>query len=258
MRRLTGMLVLFAMLSGAVFLGRAAWSAEEVPNLKVLIVTGGHRFDEPEFFDMFKKMPGVVYDRAILPGEMDRLAPGLEEQYDVLLCYDQNTFPLTNPQRDRFERLFQKGIAVVAVHHTLSGYREWTVYRNMIGGCSLFLPQQEIDGTVWRRSTFKDDLTLNIAVADREHPITKGLKDFTIVDEGYKSIYVRPDVHVLLTTDHPEATKQVAWTHRYGKSPVFTIVLGHGKEAYAHETYQTLLLRGIRWTAAQRRAIAAD
>ena len=93
---------------------------------------------------------------------------------------------------------------------------------------------------------------MKIAIADKNHPITKGVSDFTILDEAYKDVYVNPKAHVLLTTDNPLSTKQVAWTHSYGKSPVFTIMLGHDKHAFANESLRTLIKQGIEWLINER------
>lgn len=222
-------------------------SAEEkAAECKILIVTGGHGFEQKEFYEMFDAFPGIVYDKAELPKDMDLLAPGLEKKYDVLVGYDMNHFPVTDAQRANFDKLLQGGMPFLVFHHCIGGYPDWPKFREIAGGAYLY-KDMEIDGKTWPPSDYRHDVEMQIAVADKEHPITKGVKDFTILDETYKNVYVRDDVHLLLTCDHPLSTKQIAWTHRYEKSPIFTIMLGHDKHAYGNENLRTILKQGIAW-----------
>lgn len=220
--------------------------AEEKKEYKILIVTGGHGFEEKEFYEMFDAIPGIAYDKAELPKDMNLLAPGLEKKYDAIISYDMNQFPVTEKQRADYNQLLQNGMPLLVFHHCIGGYPDWPKYREIAGGAYLY-KDMEIDGKTYPPSDYKHDVEMKIEIADKDHPITEGLKDFTILDEAYKNVYVRDDVHVLLTTEHPLSTKQIAWTHRYGKSPVFTIMLGHDKHAYGNENLRTLLKQGVEW-----------
>jgi len=242
---LTGWVVLGMVLGHAV-----SYSQNDAPPRKVLIVTGGHDFDTKEFYEMFDALPGVTYDKAELPKDMDLLAPGLEKKYDVIVSYDMNNFPVTDAQRANFDKLLQNGMPLLIFHHSIGGYKNWPKYRDMAGGAYLF-ENLEADGKTWPPSDYKHDIVMKITVADKDHPITKGLDDFEIIDEGYKDVYVQPGVHVLLTTDNPLATKQVGWVHRYDKSPVFTLMLGHDKKAFANESLRKLLSQGMDWMVGQ-------
>jgi hypothetical protein len=86
-----------------------------------------------------------------------------------------------------------------------------------------------------------------VRIADPAHPITKGMSDFGIKDETYRNIYVRPDVHVLLTTDEPTNESRIGWTLRYGNSPIVYLQLGHGRDAYENPNFRRLVERSIRW-----------
>ncbi|MDR3109744.1 MAG: ThuA domain-containing protein [Planctomycetaceae bacterium] len=227
--------------------------AEEKTPLKILILAGGHGFDEANFYAMFDKMPGISYDKAKIPDDMDRLAPGLEKQYDAVVSYDMNRFPVTQKQCETFASLLvDPGIPLIVFHHSLGGYSDWAAEYCKIAGGIYLLKETEIDGKIRGKSDYKHDLELKIDIADKNHPITKGQSGFTIIDEAYKNVYVRSDVHVLLTTENPAASKQIAWVHRYGKSPVFTILLGHDKKSYRNENLSKLLLQGIQWGVSQK------
>jgi len=225
----------------------------ETPTFNVLIVTGGHGFDKPNFYKMFDEMPNIRYDQAELPKEMDLLAPGLEKKYDMVLTYDMNNFPtITAEQREQFAALVEAGMPLLVMHHSLCGHDNWSVYRKMIGGQYLHKPI-EIDGKSYPASTYKHDIDIEVQIVDKEHPITRGIENFTIRDEGYGKLYIREGVHVLLKTDHPEATAELAWTTRYGKAPIFAIALGHDKKAYDNPNLRQILHQGILWCIKETR-----
>ena len=231
--------VLFLVVTASLF-------AEETKPFNILIVTGGHGFDKTNFYKMFDEMPNVKYDNAELPKEMDLLAPGLEKKYDLLLTYDMNNFPVSGEQRERYAALVESGMPLLVMHHSICGYDDWQPYWKMTGGKYLHKPMV-IGGKSYPASSYKHDIDIKVQVADKEHPITKGINDFMIRDEGYKGLYIREGIHVLLKTGHPDATAELAWTTRYGKGAIFVIVLGHDKHAFENPNLRLILRQGIEW-----------
>ena len=226
---------------------------ETKPTFNILILTGGHDYDVPNFYKMFDDMPNVKYDKAEVPKDMDLLVPGLEKKYDLLLTYDMNNFPaITNAQRERYVALIESGMPLIVMHHSLCGYDNWLPYCKMIGGQYLH-KTIEIDGKSYLPSSYKHDLDIAIQVRDKEHPITRGVENFRIIDEGYKGMYIREGIHVLLKTDHPDATPEVAWTTQYGKAAIFVIALGHDKKAYENPNLRRILHQGIQWCIEETR-----
>lgn len=216
--------------------------------IRVLVVTGGHGYDEPEFDRFLASFPELKIERAVLPKDRARLAPGLETAFDVLLLYDQDNSELSDAQKQDFVALLNRGIGVFALHHHLSAHQNWDEHFDIIGGRDFF--QRDINlfrGKEYPRSTFIDDVQMEIGVADRNHPITRGVEPFTIVDEAYGRCPVHPDVRVLLTTDCPKATRQVAWTWRFGASPVFVNMLGHGPSAWNNPGFRKVFIQAIVW-----------
>jgi type 1 glutamine amidotransferase len=215
--------------------------------LRVLLTYGGHAFQEKEFFAFWDGLPGITYTKAPLPQAAGLLKPGLEKQYDALVMYDMDQGLTPERQRD-FVALLQTGIGVVALHHNLNAHNTWDEYRRIIGGKWLNQPET-IDGKSYSKSVFSHGEDIPVRVADTEHPITKGLSDFVIHDETYGNVYVAPDVHVLLTTDHPKSVPALAWVTRYGKSRVVYYMAGHDADAWKNPNFRTILLRSIRWVA---------
>ena len=241
------------LLSFAVlFIAAASLFAEEAKPINILIVTGGHDFDEPNFYKMFDAMPNIRYDKAKLPKDMDLLAPGLEKKYDLVLTYDMNNFPVSNAQREQFAKLIEEGMPLLVLHHSVGGYDNWMPYSRMIGGKYVHKPT-EIDGKTYPASDYKHDIDIKVQIADKEHPITKGLDDFVILDETYytHSADSGSGNNILIKTDHPNSMKSIAWTRTYKGAPIFNFVLGHGKSAYGDKNFQEVLRRGILWAAGE-------
>ncbi len=221
--------------------------AAETKPVRVLVTFGGHGFEQKEFFAMWDALPGVTYAKAEMPKDADLLKPGLEKQYDVIVMYDMAK-GFTPEQRKAFAALLDVGIGLVATHHNLGAHPDWPGFARIIGGKYLFAPET-IDGKQLDSSTYADDQELKITVADKQHPITKDLADFTIHDEAYGNFYVAPDSHVLLTTDHPKCGREIAWTRQTGNSRVCYLMFGHDHKSWDNPNYRELLGRAIHWAA---------
>jgi uncharacterized protein len=230
-----------------VLAGSAQAADAAAGKLRVLVTYGGHGFDEKEFWALFDAMPGIAATKAEMPKNADLLKPGLEKQYDCLVMYDM-VGDIKPEQQQAFVDLLKQGIGVVSLHHNLGAHRNWPEFRQIIGGQFILAPT-EIDGKKFAISTWSHDEDLSITVADKTHPITKGIADFKIHDETYGGYYTAPSVKVLLQTNHPKNSPDLAWVTRYGQSRVFYLMLGHDKQAYANPNYPKLVLQGIHWAA---------
>lgn len=215
--------------------------------IRVLLTFGGHGFEEKPFFAMFDAMSGITYTKAQMPKAAERFKPGLEKQFDVIVMYDM-VGSIKPDEQKAFVALLNQGIGLVSLHHNMGAHANWDEFRRIIGG-KFVLADCEIDGKKWKKSGWDHDQDLKVTVADKSHPITKGIDNFQIHDETYSGYYVAPNVHVLLATDHPKNTPQLSWVSRYGKSPVFYLMLGHDGKAYQNPAYSKLVYQGIRWAA---------
>ena len=234
------------------FIAPSLFADEAEPTFNILVVTSGHGADLPNFHRMFDEMPGITYSRAELPRDMDMLAPGLEKKYDLVLTYCLNNHPITDIQRENFAALIASGMPLIVMHHSLVGYAECALYRIMAGGQYL-LEETEIDGRLHPASSYKYDLDIYVQVVDREHPITRGIENFRIHDEGYLNMYVREGVHVLLKTEHPYSSPELAWTTRFGRGPIFVFTLGHDNYAFENPNLRQILRQGIQWGVEEAR-----
>lgn len=216
-------------------------------HLRLLIVTGGHDFEEQAFFEVFNRMEGVRWTHVRFGQDAERsLRPENAGAYDVAVFYDMHQSH--EPHSQGWLQVLEKGKPTVFLHHALGSYVNWDLYGEIVGGRANF-SGKVVDGIP--KAAFQHDVAFRVHIADPDHPITKGLRDFEIVDETYNHFAVNPGVHVLLTADHPTSGKVIGWTHRYKNSPVVYIQLGHGPSAYENPNFRTLVARSIRWAAGQ-------
>lgn len=220
---------------------------EVIEKLKVVVVTGGHGFEHDPFFEVFDGMETVNYVEAVQKDHSELFEDITDWDYDVVVFY--NMTQNISPKRQRnFVKLLSQGIGVVALHHTMGAYQEWPEFKRIIGA-KYYTKEAVEDGVTHGKASFKHDVDMKVHVTNKNHPITKGMRDFTIHDESYKNCWFDEENQVLLTTDHATSDITIGWVRTYRKAKVCTIELGHDSKAYANSNYAQLVERAILWTA---------
>ncbi|MBN2325561.1 MAG: DUF1080 domain-containing protein [Candidatus Omnitrophica bacterium] len=215
--------------------------------IKTLVVTGGHGF-EPAFITIFNH-PDIEYVHAEHPNVNSMFTNGDAQKYDVIVLYDLWQ-DITDEQKKGMLDYLKSGKGLVSLHHSIANYQDWPEYLK-ISGTRYILDAngQTIDGRHYPQSQYKHDVLMDISVVDKNHPITRGLSDFQILDEAYKDFYVSPDAHILLTTDSPLNDKNIAWTMNYHGNEIVFLQLGHDSHAFFHPSYRHLVAQAIRFAA---------
>jgi type 1 glutamine amidotransferase len=222
-------------------------NAPEAGRLKVVVVTGGHDFEREPFFKMLDSIEGITYTEAIQTDHSELFEDISGWDYDVIVFYSM-TQQISEKRRQNFLKLLDKGVGVVAMHHIMCAFQEWPEFKNIIG-TKYYLQDTTEDGVVCKAGSYRHDIEMPISVVDKQHPITEGMENFVIHDEGYKNCWFDKHNHILLTADHPASDKTVCWVRRYGKAKVCTIQLGHDSKAYENLNYRRLVSRAIFWVA---------
>lgn len=227
-----------------------ATHAAAAKKVRVLVVTGGHDFERAPFFAMLDRIATIEWREVQHPNANNCYAPGQRATYDVVLLYDMPQ-EISEQQKAWFLDTLREGKGFLVLHHALASYQNWPAYTEMVGG-KFFLGPATMDGKEWPASTWRHDVPLTVRVADRRHPITRGLQDFALVDEVYGGFWVSPKVHALLKTDHPESGRIIGWTNQYGRARIVCLVGGHGPTAFENESFRTLVARSLEWVARRR------
>ena len=93
------------------------------------------------------------------------------------------------------------------------------------------------------------DQTVRIQNVSPNHPITSNIADFEVVDETYGANVITNSSEILLTTDHPESMKTMAWTRQYKNARVFCYQSGHDRVTFNNPAFRVVVSRGIGWCA---------
>ncbi len=88
-------------------------------------------------------------------------------------------------------------------------------------------------------------------IVDKEHPITKGLTNFTTDDELYAKLQGNEDIHVLITADSDwsKKTEPLIFVKNYGQGRVVHNAYGHDRKALMTPNVQKIIIRGTEWAA---------
>jgi type 1 glutamine amidotransferase len=227
--------------------GGCSMDKNKPKTVSVLVVTGGHKYEKQPFTAMFDAIEGMQWSGFELTDDSEVFEDISNWDYDVVVFYNM-TQNISAKRRANFLTLLDRGVGVVVLHHSIVSFNDWPEYKKIIGA-KYYQKETTEDGIVWPASTYQHDVQMPVHIADTRHPITAGLRDFTILDETYKGLSLEPDNHLLLTTEEPTSQKEIGWTRLYRKSRICTIQLGHGPDAYNHPAYRKLLCQAIQWTA---------
>jgi type 1 glutamine amidotransferase len=208
--------------------------------LRALLITGGHDH-EASFYTLFQGYE----DLARLPVTSNATAFQSDPRgkYDVLVMYDFSR-DLTETGKKNLRAFVESGKGTVVLHHALLNYQEWPWwYEDVVGGSY----RLRRNGTM-PSSTYKGDQKIFVT-PEGEHPITRALGSFQVVDETYKHMWISPKVRPLLITDNPNGDRFLAWIGPCATSRVVAIQLGHGPTVFSHPGYRLLVHNAILWAA---------
>jgi len=231
--------VLFLLCSGFVI------TFSKTKKINVLIITGGHGFEQVPFYGVFDALENVHYDTIVQPKANALIATTAIDKYDVLVFYDMFDSILPSEQQ-AYINLLKNGKAMIFLHHSLVSYQNWGEFINIVGGKYHTRPVFVKGDTL--KANYEHDVTMPVRVEDRKHPVTAGINDFEIVDETYGDAEILPSVKPLLSTSLSKSMRYLAWINHYGNSEVLYIQLGHGPSAYSNANYRKLLQQAIEWS----------
>lgn len=217
--------------------------------INVVVLTGGHGYDVKKFPALFEGYDDIKFTIVQLKDHSEIFEDISAFPYDVIVMYNM-TQKITPQRQQNFLKLLEKGVGVVALHHSLACYQQWPEFARIIGA-KFFLNDGEIDGVKYRKSGWKDNVRMKCRVEDPQHPITAGMSDFEVEDEAYNGQWHDPAAKVLLTTDAKENDRPLAWCKTYSKARTCGIQLGHGPAIYTDPNYRKLVAGAIRWAAAR-------
>jgi type 1 glutamine amidotransferase len=245
--------------------------ADGVKPLKVLLITGGCCHDYAKQKDILREgleaRANVVVDEVFSGDKTDSPAfpmiygnPDYAKGYDVIIhdeCASRTSGLTTKAENEAVVKTVLKphredGIPGVNLHCGVHAYRMQDS------------PWFEYLGLESRKHDAQEPIA--VTYTDKEHPITKGLADWTTIkEEHYNNVKVFDTAHPLAhgkQTVHVK-TKQAdgsvtvtdrtddwvdVWTNLYNrKTRVFSTTIGHNTDTVADPRYLDLVTRGLLW-----------
>jgi type 1 glutamine amidotransferase len=233
---------------GALWGGRLFGADPAAPaagKVKVLILVGGHPFDQASFDRLWKSFDDIACDT--WKGSPYTAFDDVSQfKYDVIVMYNLSS-GITGRERQNLLKLLDRGVGLVVWHHALANCQDWPEFEKIAGARFWLAPGEregvKVPGSGVGWGKFKAH------IEDPSHPITRGMTDFMMDDETYNHQTFTKDIHVLLSAEHPASDKTIAWVHEYGKARVFGYQSGHDARAWTNEGFRRLMSRAIRWTA---------
>jgi type 1 glutamine amidotransferase len=208
--------------------------------VRALLITGGHDH-ETSFYTLFEGYKDLA--RIPVTSSTPAFQSDLRGKYDVLIMYDFSR-DLNETGKKNLRDFVESGKGIVVLHHALLNYQEWPWwYEDVVGGSY----RLRRDGNI-PSSTYKGDQRIFVA-PEGDHPITRDIGHFEVLDETYKHMWISPRVRPLLITDNPNSDRFLAWIGPCATSRVVAIQLGHGPTVFSHPGYRTLVHNAILWSA---------
>ena len=211
--------------------------------VQVAVVTGGHSFDVPHFHRLFRGMARVdAYVQHL--DDFTSSPERVRDDYDAVVFYimprdtptDEAAPWYAGKPRAALQHLGKAAQGLVIWHHALVAYPDWPLWSKIIG----------IDD---RSMDYAAGQSLRIVPSDSDHPIIRGLASWEMTDETYRMADPDIDSEVLLSVDHPQSMRHIAWTRRHDRSRVFCFQSGHDNATWSHPMFREVLERGIVWSA---------
>ena len=187
--------------------------------------------------------------RVTVTDNPENIDPSKLNQYDVILS-NWNDWPEVtghrwNPDLEKaFLNFVAGGKGLVVIHAGSSALQDWPEYQQIAGG-------------TWELGVTGHGPihTFKVSIADENHPVMRGLKDFYLKDELWHRTKFQPDIDVIGSAySSPEKkgtgeNEPVVIITQYGKGRGFYCVLGHNEATMRNNAWKTLLLRGTEWAA---------
>jgi type 1 glutamine amidotransferase len=215
------------------------------PKVNGAVVVGGHGFDEAVFPQVFDAHKGATYTILEQKDDSEIFDNVADFPYNVVVLYNMSQ-KITEARQANFLKLLEDGVGFVVLHHAVAAFSGWPEYADIIGA-KYYLE----DTPEHSKSVYKHDLDFTVQVADGNHPVTRGIQDFTVYDETYNNYDIYDDNRILLSTDDPTSAPGICWVRRYNNANVCFIQLGHGPEAFTNPNYQRLVAQAATWAAKQ-------
>lgn len=219
--------------------------------IKILILSGRNNHDwqktTPMLIRIFKDPQFFTTQITNCP---DTLSYNDFKRYNLVVS-NWNSWPDSNLRfnsswENDFLRYVNEGGGALFFHAGASSFYDWDAYHHISIGR-------------WGKETRHGvPAKARVFEFDQNHPITKGMFDFYIMDEIWENTDINPGASVIgsLTAIEQKDGHSIdvpsVFVSQTGKGRSFYTILGHDERALLNTGLQTLLLRAAQWCANRR------
>ncbi len=222
-------------------------AADQPAKIHVLLIAG----DDVAPFHDWREISETTREVLVSTGKFDvRVCedPAILDSSNALKAYDVIVFTMYNQSLPMLSdegkvnllQFVKEGKGFYVQHLGSASYADWDEFGKLCG-------RHWVMGTSGHspRSVF------NCQVVDTEHPITKGLKDFSIFDELYSKLQGDEPIQVLVQADSDwsKKTEPIVFVREYGAGRSVHNALGHDHKALLNPTCRILIARSVEWAA---------
>ncbi len=144
--------------------------------------------------------------------------------------------PLGEKHWRSFKNYLNEGKALFCHHTGLLSFDERTELEDIYDG-------RWIVG----QSSHPPNHEFKVELADKAHPITRGLEDFKTFDELYTDLNNPKHSEVLLRTHYQGKDRPLAWVGRHGGSKIACSALGHDLKSYDAPQMRKFFVNTVQW-----------
>jgi type 1 glutamine amidotransferase len=162
--------------------------------------------------------------------------------FSTVIFLDVSQGVLNTAQKIAFEKYFEQGGGLVAIHASISAGRDWPWYRDLVG------------------TLFSDHPKIQTATVHKTNPAMTTVADtWNQSDEWYNYTNPIPEQHQILATVDESTyrggkmgkTHPVTWCKEVGKARVWYTAMGHDASLYkdSKSEFDHQIIWAMKWTA---------
>lgn len=215
-------------------------------NIQVLLLSGANNHDWRSTTPCLEQLLSCHSDiRVTTTNRPDTLNADLLKGVDVIVSnwntFPENTVVWNRESRKVLEKFIRGGGGFVTIHAGSCSNYDWDFFLQLTGGR-------------WGKATHHGAISEFEVKVNPYHPITAGIAPFHFRDELWESVEWSPQAEVLCTAQSSTGVDEpVMVVTQIDRGRGFFLVLGHDAETMQQPMFGKLLLKGIRWTAENKR-----
>ncbi len=240
------LLVSFIAISIACITGCSMIHTGDKP-IRILILSGKNNHEWQKTTPVLIR---IFQDRDVFSTQVtnnpETLSFNALKKYDVIVSnwnfWPDSSLRMISRWESDFLRYVSEGGGVVFFHAGATSFYDWDAYHGVGIGR-------------WGKETSHGIPTRAQVSLDQNHPVTRGMQDFYIMDEIWEKADIYPGATALgflsardENDGHP-VKEPAVFVNQTGKGRTFYTILGHDERALLNSGLQALLQRAAQWCA---------